>query len=114
MHTGVVRGGTALNVIPHECAFDFEFRHLPGDDPDRLLGELKDYIVTRLEPEMRLKHPGAGFTIEPLSDRGEGVGRETPFAIRPYRDVFGDGAPGVPRTISFRADGVPSGHVVLR
>ena len=54
------------------------------------------------------------ITIEPLSDRGEGVGRETPFAIRPYRDVFGDGAPGVPRTISFRADGVPSGHVVLR
>ncbi|HSC97091.1 MAG TPA: acetylornithine deacetylase [Burkholderiales bacterium] len=68
VHTGVVRGGTALNVIPHECAFDFEFRHLPGDDPDRLLSELRDYIVTRLEPEMRLTHPAAGFTIEPLSE----------------------------------------------
>jgi acetylornithine deacetylase len=68
VHTGVIRGGTALNVIPHECAFDFEFRHLPGDDPDRLLKELRDYIGSRLEPEMRATHPAAGFTIEPLSE----------------------------------------------
>ncbi|MGH8649809.1 MAG: acetylornithine deacetylase, partial [Burkholderiales bacterium] len=68
VHTGVIRGGSALNVIPHECAFDFEFRHLPGDDPDRLLGEFTDYVRTRLEPEMRAVHPAAGFTIEPLSE----------------------------------------------
>ena len=66
IHTGVIHGGTALNVIPHECCFDFEFRHLPGDDPDRLLQELKDYLA-QLEPEMRAVHAGAGFTIEPLS-----------------------------------------------
>jgi acetylornithine deacetylase len=68
VHTGVIRGGTALNVIPHECAFDFEFRHLPGDDPDRLLREFTDYVGSRLEPEMRATHPAAGFTIEPLSE----------------------------------------------
>ena len=68
VHTGVIRGGTALNVIPHECAFDFEFRHLPGDDPDRLLGEFRDYVGSRLEPEMRATHPAAGFVIEPLSE----------------------------------------------
>ena len=68
VHTGVMQGGTALNVIPHECCFDFEFRHLPGDDPDRLLGELKEYVAGRLEPEMRSVHPEAGFTIEPLSE----------------------------------------------
>jgi acetylornithine deacetylase len=67
IHTGVIRGGTALNVIPHECCFDFEFRHLPGDDPDRILEELKDYLGNQLEPEMRAVHTGAGFTIEPLS-----------------------------------------------
>lgn len=66
IHTGVIRGGTALNVIPHECCFDFEFRHLPGDDPDRILQELRDYIA-QLEPEMRAVHAEAGFTIEPLS-----------------------------------------------
>jgi len=67
VHTGVIRGGTALNVIPHDCAFDFEFRHLPGDDPDRLLHEFSDYVRTRLEPEMRKIHAASGFVIEPLS-----------------------------------------------
>jgi acetylornithine deacetylase len=67
IHTGVFRGGTALNVIPHECLFDFEFRHLPGDDPERLLQEFQDYVQQSLEPEMRAVHPAAGFTIEPLS-----------------------------------------------
>jgi len=55
-------------VIPHECVFDFEFRHLPGDDPERLLREFKHYVRTRLEPEMCAIHPGSGFVIEPLSD----------------------------------------------
>ena len=68
VHTGVLRGGTALNVIPHECAFDFEFRHLPGDDPEALLREFTDYLRNKLEPEMHPVHPPAGFAIEPLSD----------------------------------------------
>jgi acetylornithine deacetylase len=55
-------------VIPHECVFDFEFRHLPGDDPEALLREFTDYVRKKLEPEMRPVHPPAGFTIEPLSD----------------------------------------------
>jgi acetylornithine deacetylase len=68
VHTGVIRGGAALNVIPHECAFDFEFRHLPGDDPERLLREFRDFVSAKLEPEMRAVHPPSGFVIEPLSD----------------------------------------------
>ncbi len=68
VQTGVIRGGTALNVIPHECAFDFEFRHLPGDDPKALLREFTDHVREKLEPEMRAVHPAAGFTIEPLSE----------------------------------------------
>jgi len=67
VHTGVIRGGTALNIVPHECVFDFEFRQLPGDDPGALLAEFTDYVKARLEPEMRAVHAGAGFVIEPLS-----------------------------------------------
>jgi acetylornithine deacetylase len=68
VHTGVLRGGTQLNVIPHDATFDFEFRHLPGDDPARLLREFEDHVRRKLEPEMRAVHPGAGFAIEPLSE----------------------------------------------
>lgn len=68
VHTGVIRGGVALNIVPHECVFDFEFRHLPGDDPDALLAEFRHYVATTIEPEMRAVDPSAGFAIDPLSE----------------------------------------------
>lgn len=68
VHTGVIRGGAALNIVPHECVFEFEFRHLPGDDPDALLAQFKHYVATTIEPEMRAVHAAAGFTIDPLAE----------------------------------------------
>jgi acetylornithine deacetylase len=68
VHTGVMRGGTALNIVPHECTFDFEFRYLPGDNPQSLLHEFKEYLITALEPEMKAVHREAGFQVEQLSE----------------------------------------------
>jgi acetylornithine deacetylase len=70
VHTGVIRGGTALNIVPHDCSFDFEFRCLPGDDPDAMLREFTGYVQTTLEPEMQAIDPAAGFDIRPLSAIG--------------------------------------------
>ena len=67
VHTGVMRGGTALNIVPHECTFDFEFRHLPGDNPDALLAEFRNHVEKSIAPEMRAIDADCGFTIEPLS-----------------------------------------------
>jgi acetylornithine deacetylase len=68
VHTGILQGGTALNVIPHECRFEFEFRHLPGDDPDALEREFTDFVRERLEPEMRALDSQAGFALARLSE----------------------------------------------
>jgi acetylornithine deacetylase len=68
VHTGVIRGGAALNIVPHACTFDFEFRYLPGDEPERLLVEFKRHVREQIEPEMRAIEPAAGFAIEPLSE----------------------------------------------
>jgi acetylornithine deacetylase len=67
VHTGVLRGGTALNIVPHECTFDFEFRHLPGDDPEKLFEEFQSYVAKTLEPEMRAVFKDAGFDIQLMS-----------------------------------------------
>ena len=67
VHTGQLHGGTALNIVPHECWFEFEFRHLPGDDPALLLAEFEGFVRGELEPAMRATHPEAGFDIVPLS-----------------------------------------------
>jgi len=67
VHTGVIQGGTALNIVPRECSFDFEFRHLPGDDPAALFEEVKQYAETTLLPEMRRVDPTSGFEWSVLS-----------------------------------------------
>lgn len=66
VHTGVIRGGTALNIVPRDCTFDFEFRHLPFDDPDRLFAEVKAFAETLL-PEMRAVDPATYIEFDPLS-----------------------------------------------
>lgn len=67
VHTGVVQGGTALNIVPKDCWFDFEFRHLPADNPQALYGEVRQFVERELEPEMRRVHKDSGFTWRELS-----------------------------------------------
>ena len=48
VHVGTIRGGTALNIVPRDCAFDFEIRHLPLDDPDAFFADVKAYAESFL------------------------------------------------------------------
>jgi len=66
VHTGVIRGGTALNIVPRDCRFDFEFRHLPSEDPDVLFAELKRFAATLL-PEMHAVDATTHIEFDPLS-----------------------------------------------
>lgn len=68
LHTGLIRGGTASNIVPRDCEFHFEIRYLPGADPDALEREIKAYATGVLEPEMRRVDPGAGFSFVTKSD----------------------------------------------
>ena len=67
LQTGLISGGTAPNIVPRECQFHFEFRYLPGANPDALESEIRAYAETVLEPEMRKVDPGVGIRIETKS-----------------------------------------------
>ena len=67
LHTGIIQGGQALNIVPRDCFFDFEFRSLPGEDPRDLLKRIHDYAHEELEPAMQARVPGTGFSWEQLS-----------------------------------------------
>jgi acetylornithine deacetylase len=62
VHTGTIHGGTALNIVPKDCAFEFEWRHLPEHDPDEIYAEVAG-VVEALLPEMRKVAPGTGIEI---------------------------------------------------
>lgn len=63
-HVGVLRGGTALNIVPDECDILFEFRVIGGDDPDALVQRVVDYARNVLEPRMKAIDPSTGFDFE--------------------------------------------------
>jgi acetylornithine deacetylase len=63
-HVGVLRGGSALNIVPDDCEILFEFRVIGGDDPDALVQRVVDYARMELEPRMQAVDPSTGFDIE--------------------------------------------------
>ena len=67
IHVGLVRGGTALNIVPADCFFEFEFRHLPGDDPEGIFQKILNYVDRKLLPEMQAVHPDASILFEPMA-----------------------------------------------
>ena len=66
VHVGVIRGGTAVNIVPRDCTFDFEIRHLPFDDPDAFFADVRRCADAFL-PEMRAVAPDAYIEFDPLS-----------------------------------------------
>lgn len=67
VHTGTIHGGTALNIVPKDCRFDFEFRMLAIDDPEALFAEVRQFAEDNLQPEMQKLAAETGFSWEVLS-----------------------------------------------
>ena len=57
---GTIRGGTAQNIVPLDCAFTWEYRLLPGADPDEILARFEQFANETVLPRMRAVDPGTG------------------------------------------------------
>jgi acetylornithine deacetylase len=63
VHTGTMQGGTALNIVPKACTFEFEIRNLPDHDPEELMAEVRGWAQD-LVPEMLDIDPASGITLD--------------------------------------------------
>ena len=61
IHTGVIAGGTALNIIPRDCEVTWEIRHHHLNSPVALFNEAKAFADS-LTPEMQAVAPDTGIT----------------------------------------------------
>lgn len=66
IHTGVFQGGTALNIIPVRCDFEFEFRNLPNHDVESLMAELRSFAQS-LMPEMLSVDEASGIMFDEVN-----------------------------------------------
>ena len=129
--TGVIEGGTALNIVPNHCRFEFEFRTLPGQDAGELLRRLQAFAEHHLLPEMRrisdqagiewqelMSYPGLGEScsgIEALCHRFAET--EAPIKLAFGTEAGHFAARGIPAVVCGPGDIAvahkPDGHVTL-
>ena len=67
VQVGVIQGGTALNIVPADCRFDFEIRALPDFAPQVVVDELQHYAEQTLLPAMQAVDTDTGIRFEKIS-----------------------------------------------
>jgi acetylornithine deacetylase len=66
LSTGMIDGGTAINIVPEHCNVTFEFRHLASVDAEAVSQRIMRFASETLLPGMRAIAPEAGIVFEPL------------------------------------------------
>jgi len=64
--TSTIAGGNAINTVPAECHFEFEFRNLPFMDPDAIFSGIERYARETLLPQMRAESDAARIEFTKL------------------------------------------------
>lgn len=67
VQVGVIQGGTALNIVPADCRFDFEVRALPDFAPQGVVEQLRGFAEQALLPGMQAVHGDTSIRFEQLS-----------------------------------------------
>ena len=52
IHVGVIRGGTAINIISRHCEFFWDIRCIPDDNPQAIIDEFEKYCQDEILPNM--------------------------------------------------------------
>jgi hypothetical protein len=121
-YTGAVTGRDDTGWGPFSGVLDFQTageEEFPGDDWISNPLDFPFPAELALPLDLREKTPAGAsrwthvITIEPARDRGEPIGSEQPFFIRPYHDPFGDGGPAAPRVITFHDETIPRARIVI-
>ena len=59
--TNLFNGGNGPNIVPAEAEFLFDFRYVPGVDPDAFFAEIETFAHCEIEPAMQAVDPGTGI-----------------------------------------------------
>ena len=61
---GVIKGGSARNIIPEFTTIDWGYRFMPDEDPDELEGRVRRHIDAEIVPKLRSVAAHAGVETE--------------------------------------------------
>lgn len=64
VNVGTTGGGTALNIIPNHAEVGFEYRTMPGEDPEYVINQVRGYVQEVLLPDFRKQQPEVDIQVE--------------------------------------------------
>lgn len=56
-NAGKISGGDAINIVARECLLNWEFRPIPGADPEAIAARVDRWVETELLPRMQATDP---------------------------------------------------------
>ena len=98
---GVVRGGTAHNILARQCDFHFDLRCPPGVDPDDVLGGFVAFAA-RVDAEIKGRFPECGVSVNRHSTVPSFAPEPNGVAEAFARRLAGDNGPT--RVVSYAAE----------
>ncbi len=67
VQVGMIQGGTAVNILPSHCEFLWEYRGLPGEDPDQIISAMQRFIAEEVVPDLQEFAPQASVETTPIA-----------------------------------------------
>ncbi len=67
VQVGLIRGGNAVNILPADCQFLWEYRAMPDEDADEIIEEIRDFAQVEVLPALREFAPEAAIEIDTLA-----------------------------------------------
>jgi len=64
INTGVIGGGVMANIVPADCRFRFDVRHLPWTDSEEVVDELRELAMSEMLPAMQALAPESRIGFE--------------------------------------------------
>jgi acetylornithine deacetylase len=64
LSVGTIAGGSAVNIIARDCAFEWDLRTLPDDDAAAIKARVDRFIADDLLPRLRAVYPQAAVETE--------------------------------------------------
>jgi acetylornithine deacetylase len=65
--TSTILGGNAVNTVPADCSFVFEFRNLPTVEAESVLRRIESYARETLLPKMQREHENAAIEFSKIA-----------------------------------------------
>lgn len=67
VQVGTIEGGSAVNILPAHCEFQWEYRALPEENPNEILEALTEWARTNALPDLQEYAPEANIQTDPIA-----------------------------------------------